>query len=158
MSDPALGYAAAVAAVAGAYLAAGMACDAVRAVTRLRLPGLPSMRPVFAAATMLVVLGRVAPAPAAVPPPAQRLGGGLPVPTAIVAATGQPPADAEYVVAAGDSLWAIAERRLQAEGRAASVDEIAGYWRAIYAANAGLVGPDPDLIHPGQVLELPEMP
>ncbi len=158
MSDPAVGYAAVVAAVAGAYLVAGLACDAVRAVTRLRLPGLPSIRPILAAATMLVVLGRVAPASAAVPPPAQRLGGGLPAPTAVAADTGQPPTGAEYVVAAGDSLWAIAERRLQAEGRAASVDEIAGYWRAIYAANAGLVGPDPDLIHPGQVLELPEMP
>ena len=52
----------------------------------------------------------------------------------------------------GDSLWAIAEERL---GRQAAVADIADYWHRIYARNAAVIGPDPDLILPGQLLELP---
>lgn len=47
-----------------------------------------------------------------------------------------------YTVAPGDTLWAIA----QAHGVP---------WQAIYAASRDVVGPDPDLIHPGQVLTIP---
>lgn len=52
----------------------------------------------------------------------------------------------------GDSLWAIAERRLGAD---AAARDIARYWRRIYARNAATIGPDPDLIGIGQQLELP---
>ena len=34
-------------------------------------------------------------------------------------------------------------------------DEVDRYWRTIYEANRSLVGDDPDLIYPGQVLTLP---
>ncbi len=53
---------------------------------------------------------------------------------------------------AGDSLWAIAEERL---GPRATVADIVDYWHRIYDRNADGIGPDPDLILPGQPLELP---
>lgn len=52
----------------------------------------------------------------------------------------------------GDSLWAIAEQRL---GPRATVVELAAYWHRIYDRNADVIGADPDLILPGQLLELP---
>jgi nucleoid-associated protein YgaU len=56
------------------------------------------------------------------------------------------------VVRTGDSLWSIARREL---GPAATDREVVARWRAIYAANRGRIGPDPDLITPGQHLRLP---
>jgi nucleoid-associated protein YgaU len=55
------------------------------------------------------------------------------------------------VVRAGDSLWSIARTHPDATG---SVDH---RWRAIWAANRDVVGDDPDLIIPGQVLRLPDV-
>ncbi len=52
------------------------------------------------------------------------------------------------VVRPGDSLWSLAGRHLRA----------ADAWPDLYAANRRLVGPDPDLIHPGQHLRLPPSP
>lgn len=48
-----------------------------------------------------------------------------------------------YTVRAGDSLWAIADER-----------EVPGGWSALYEANEATVGDDPDLILPGQSLDL----
>lgn len=56
------------------------------------------------------------------------------------------------VVAAGDCLWSLAEEALP-EG--ASAAEVTDGWRAIYLANRAVIGPDPDLIRPGQRLRLP---
>ncbi|MER6387734.1 LysM domain-containing protein [Streptomyces sp. NPDC001523] len=50
-----------------------------------------------------------------------------------------------YTVKSGDSLSAIARRELGNEAR----------WRELYAMNRGVVGSNPDLIHPGMVLTLP---
>lgn len=50
-----------------------------------------------------------------------------------------------YVVKAGDNLWAIAKKNLHSGARA---DEI-------YALNKDVIGPDKNLIRPGQVLRLP---
>ncbi|MEU8434332.1 LysM domain-containing protein [Streptomyces sp. NPDC029216] len=50
-----------------------------------------------------------------------------------------------YTVKPGDSLSAIARRELGNEAR----------WRELYAMNRGVIGANPDLIHPGQVLTLP---
>ena len=52
----------------------------------------------------------------------------------------------------GDSLWAIAEDRLRPRP---SVVELVDYWHRIYDRNSDAIGPDPDLILPGQLLELP---
>lgn len=54
-------------------------------------------------------------------------------------------------VAPGDSLWSIAAS-LHPDADDASIDAA---WRAIYEANADTL-PDPNLIHPGQKLTLPQ--
>ncbi|MFP5322935.1 MAG: LysM peptidoglycan-binding domain-containing protein, partial [Acidimicrobiia bacterium] len=60
----------------------------------------------------------------------------------------------------GDSFWTIAEETVSdALARPATDDEVDPYWRRLVEANrARLVDPaDPDLLHPGQVLELPPL-
>ncbi len=54
------------------------------------------------------------------------------------------PAGHTYTVQAGDTLAAIA-RKLN----------IAGGWQPLYALNRAVIGPDPDVISPGEVLQLP---
>jgi hypothetical protein len=54
-----------------------------------------------------------------------------------------------------DSLWLIAARRL---GPVASAEAVAGQWPRWYAANHTLIGGDPDLIYPGQLLRAPQSP
>ncbi len=56
------------------------------------------------------------------------------------------------VVRTGDSLWSIARREL---GPGVPDGAVVARWREIYAANRGRIGPDPDLIEPGQQLRLP---
>jgi hypothetical protein len=56
------------------------------------------------------------------------------------------------LVRPGDSLWSLATRDLPAGSPAPLVAE---RWHAIYAANRSLIGPDPDVIVPGQRLRLP---
>lgn len=51
--------------------------------------------------------------------------------------------DGEYTVRAGDCLWLIADEH-----------DVPGGWSAIYEANKETVGSDPDLILPGQTLDL----
>lgn len=60
---------------------------------------------------------------------------------------------AEVVVRRGDSLWSIAARQLGAD---ATDGEIARAWPAWFEANRHVVGDDPDLLRPGQVLRAPE--
>lgn len=57
--------------------------------------------------------------------------------------TGAPAADGAYTVRAGDNLWAIADAQ-----------KLPGGWTALYEANKAEVGSDPDLILPGQSLDL----
>jgi resuscitation-promoting factor RpfA len=52
-------------------------------------------------------------------------------------------APGEYTVRPGDSLWAIADKQ-----------KLSGGWTALYEANQQTVGADPDLILPGQSLDL----
>ncbi|MEV0416287.1 LysM domain-containing protein [Streptomyces sp. NPDC050448] len=51
-----------------------------------------------------------------------------------------------YTVRHGDSLAVIARRELGNEAR----------WRELYAMNRGVIGSNPELIQPGQVLTLPQ--
>jgi nucleoid-associated protein YgaU len=62
------------------------------------------------------------------------------------------PVSRRVLVRPGDSLWSVAARAL---GRAATTPAIAAAWPAWWAANRRVVGPDPDLIHPGQRLVPP---
>jgi nucleoid-associated protein YgaU len=55
------------------------------------------------------------------------------------------PAASSYTVASGDSLSKIARRFY---GNASQ-------WRPIYEANKAVIGANPDLIKPGQVLTIP---
>lgn len=59
----------------------------------------------------------------------------------------------EVVVRRGDSLWSIAARHL---GPDASDAEVARAWPAWFAANRDVVGDDPDVLRPGQLLRVPE--
>jgi LysM repeat protein len=54
---------------------------------------------------------------------------------------------ARYTIQAGDSLSGIA-----------AALGVRGGWQALYAANRRVIGPDPDVIHPGTVLVLPARP
>ena len=75
---------------------------------------------------------------------------GLPLPDRAVVA---PPAARRTVrVRPGDTLWSLAARDLPPGSPDALV---AARWHAIYAANRALIGPDPDVITPGQRLRLP---
>jgi len=78
------------------------------------------------------VAGMIGEQRAAAPPTPPRDGGGA----------GGPP---QVTVVAGDTLWGLAARHL-GDGRR---------WPEIYELNRAVVGPDPDLILPGQVLQLP---
>jgi hypothetical protein len=97
--------------------------------------------------------------------PAQASGGdgvevlvGLPLPERAVtpAAPGRSGAPAtaptarSYVVRSGDSLWSIAR------AHPAAGTDVETRWRAIWRHNRDVVGNDPDLIHPGQSLRLPD--
>ncbi|MFW5463063.1 LysM peptidoglycan-binding domain-containing protein [Knoellia sp. CPCC 206453] len=63
-----------------------------------------------------------------------------------------PSTDREVVVHRGDTLWSIAARHL---GPQASDAEIAREWPRWFDLNRGLIGEDPDLILPGQILRVP---
>lgn len=57
---------------------------------------------------------------------------------------GKAPVVGTYTVQAGDDLYEIAQYH-----------HVKGGWPALYAANRRVVGSDPDLIFPGQVLRIP---
>ena len=60
----------------------------------------------------------------------------------------KPAAEARtYTVAKGDSLSKIAK----------SLYGSAGKWMVLYEANKAVIGANPDLIKPGQVLTIPEV-
>jgi hypothetical protein len=97
-------------------------------------------------------LAAPASAPAAVPdwPIPSSAGGSGPVPDW--------PADA-HVVLRGDCLWDIArDRLLEHLGRAPTDREVAEEVRGWWAANADVIGPDADVLLPGQVLRPPDRP
>lgn len=57
-----------------------------------------------------------------------------------------------HVVQDGDTLWDIAQEQLGTS----DLRRIARQWPRIHRVNRRIIGPDPNLILPGQVLELPE--
>ena len=62
--------------------------------------------------------------------------------------------DRVVAVRRGDTLWALAAAELPPRAGAA---EITDRWRLIYRRNRGVIGADPDLIRPGQLLRLPHL-
>lgn len=60
------------------------------------------------------------------------------------------------VVQAGDHLWKISARHLDEQ---AGESEIAPYWRRVVDVNTPrLRSGDPDLIYPGEIVQLPAIP
>jgi hypothetical protein len=82
------------------------------------------------------------------PAPAVLLAG-LPLPDR---AEGPDGTDDQVVVRTGDTLWALAERSLP-PGAGDAV--VTARWHRIYDLNRARIGPDPNLIQPGQRLRLP---
>jgi LysM domain-containing protein len=107
----------------------------------------------LAACGVAVVGTLAAPAQAGTDRPRPQLLSGLPLPERAEGAA-RPPSRT-VVVHRGDTLWAIADRDLPPDAGAAA---ISGRWHAVYRRNRGVVGPDPDLILPGQVLKLTKEP
>lgn len=58
----------------------------------------------------------------------------------------------QVVVVRGDTLWSIAARAL---GPEATPAQIAAEWPRWYAANRDVIGPNPDIIRPGEILTAP---
>ena len=140
-------------------LAAVLVVDAIRSMTLAHVPlrwAVPLRAIRFAAALMSVIAatgGTVRiPASATTPPPSVRLIGAAPVDTDVEPRV----SEHEYRVQPGDCLWRIARGILEHRGMSTAGTEVARAWRAIYDVNRTVVGDDPDLIHPGQVLEIPE--
>ncbi|MGH9033301.1 MAG: LysM peptidoglycan-binding domain-containing protein, partial [Acidimicrobiia bacterium] len=76
-------------------------------------------------------------------------------PTTPLPAPGPPPAPVEaapavHVIAPGESLWTIAAAQVAPEA------DVAPYWAQVVEANrATLRSGNPNLIYPGEVVELP---
>lgn len=68
-------------------------------------------------------------------------------------------ASTTYVVEPTDNFWRIAEEHLrQSVGRSVTEDEVAQYWVRVVEANRDTIrSGDPDLIHPGERITLPEV-
>ena len=63
-------------------------------------------------------------------------------------------------VTRGDHLWKISERHLEASlYRTPTQGELRTYWKTVVEANSTrLRSRNPDLIYPGEVIELPPVP
>lgn len=122
---------------------------------QLRRPGAP-VRPVGPVRALLLAACGVAvlagPATADPAPTTPSTLAGLPFPDRPTGDGGSADSDRTVVVRPGDSLWAISARTLGPGARAA---DVASYGRRVHLLNAAVIGPDPDLVHPGQRLRLP---
>jgi hypothetical protein len=120
-------------------------------------------RPVAEAAPATTSAGPVRDWPDASPapePPTSRPS--VPEPSPPAPSTSDPvpdwplPAPGDHVVLRGECLWGIAAGDLRAHlAREPADDEIAAAVHAWWQANATVIGPDPDLLMPGQVLRPP---
>lgn len=163
-----------VLACAGTWAVLLLLAAAVESVTRGRVRALarvgcpPAWRPALLCAlgALVTVTGPLGGAAHAAPRGVEgpdvvpKLGPGvglLPVPTRPHDQHHPAPrgAPAVVVVASGDSLWAIARTRL---GAAAPAVQVQALTVALHHANRAEIGPDPDLLHPGQRLRLPADP
>jgi hypothetical protein len=124
------------------------------------------------AAPLLGTASLLVPTPAAAVPSTPPASTTDPVPDRSVAANALPVPDwpaptaqpasppdwpvAPHVVVRGDCLWHIASARLLAQhGRTPTDGEVVLAAQAWWQANDELIGPDPDLLLPGQVLRPP---
>lgn len=76
------------------------------------------------------------------------------------AATDAPSPTDTWTVQRGDHLWSIAKDTLidfAPDGEMPSERQVARYWQRLITENRAAIGADPDLIHPGTTLVLPEV-
>ena len=139
----------------------GVACAAV-----LRRAAPAALRRAVAVALGVgIVLGGAGPAhaatPTAPPPTAAALDWPVSPTTTSPAPVSEPALDwpvptpgpaGSVVVRPGDSLWRLAAEHLPSTARRA---DVAAAWPAWWSANRAVIGPDPDLLHPGQRLAVP---
>lgn len=64
---------------------------------------------------------------------------------------------ATHVVEPGDTLWAVAAQHLHRRSGQVTDADIASHWPAWYATNRATIGPNPDLIRPGMILNAPNL-
>ncbi len=132
-----------------------------RGIAHHRPPASSGLRRIVVTAGVFIALtlSTVRPATAATPPPSVRITSVPTTPTSgpaeAVAERASASAPSTYVVERGDSLWRIARTLLLQAGSDASGASVASFWRSIYDHNRHTIGDDPDLIHPGQVFEIP---
>jgi nucleoid-associated protein YgaU len=155
-----------------AVVAATAAWLVVSTVVPVTLQGLgalghrvqPLSRPIatVVAAVLLIGVVRSSPSTADVPPPIERvIVERQPAPTAAtvrspvlrMASLGS--AGSDYTVVTGDTLWGIARSILGQSGAHPDGGEVSVAWKTIYESNTDVVGADPNLILPGQVLKIP---
>jgi len=148
----------AVAAVLGAGLAGGplVGLSPAYAETAPRPPAAAPATTTADAAPVVAELDRPAPVlPGWTPDrPARRPPSRVPAPVHLVTTSplaGRTVVD-EVVVRRGDTLWDIAARHLGPDADAA---EVAAEWPRWHRANREVIGPEPDLIRPGQRLRPP---
>lgn len=125
------------------------------ATASVSAPGAPALAAGVAAPRPQPVSTAAAPAQTPAPrpplPSLDRPGSPRPAPVPILT-PGRVVVDDVVVVRRGDSLWRIAARHL---GPNATDAQVAAAWPRWYAANRGVLGPDPDLLLPGQRLSPP---
>jgi hypothetical protein len=132
-------------------LAPGSACSRLAsAVAHLVCPAL--VRRLVATGLGVAVTAGVAPAMATGSGDDGGLLTGLPVPDRVVGRTQRLERTVE--VRAGQSLWSITAGLLPADATDARVTTA---WHRLYRANVARVGPDPDLVHPGTRLAVPDL-
>jgi hypothetical protein len=142
-------------ALTAASLAPGLIGSSARLLVRVVLP---SGARRGAALALGIGLGVAAPVLVGVPQDSGRPVLAAAVTPVTVTPAGVPDWPAEqtasaHVVVPGDCLWDIASGRL---GAAPTDAEIAAAVPAWWSVNAEVIGPDPDLILPGQVLRPPD--
>jgi LysM domain len=145
----------------------------LEALAGVRLPAVPGVprlarRALLAACGVAVVSGLTVPAGASGPAdpgprPGVALLAGLPLPDRPSGGTRPAPAAEPapamsahtVVVAPGDTLWSLARADLVLAGAAPTDVAVQAHTRRVHELNRDRLGPDPDLIHPGQRLRMP---
>lgn len=143
------------------WLAGEVALTAAEGLLGLRLPRPPGparlRRWLLLGCGLALAAGTASPAvagdrPAGDHPPGNRPAGevlhGLPLPDRPAGGAHS----AQVRVSPGDCLWSLTRSLLPAR---AGVPAVARAWPRLYRANRDRIGPDPDLVHPGLVLDLP---
>jgi nucleoid-associated protein YgaU len=102
--------------------------------------------------TIIALVGVLLATGVAVASPADRVR----VPVTVTSQPVPPTGSASVVVGEGDHLWKISARHL---GPEADNGDIGPYWGEVIDVNTPrLLSGDPDLIFPGEVVELPAIP